>query len=222
MNILIAGDENSKEAEFIKNLKEASENNIRNEGNLRILQKKLEEKEEELNKLKIREGIVDSHDDMIKYYISVQQLNEEKNKKEKNDNELRNIIEEYKKKLKQKDIIIDKYKEEIENKNKILFNLPKVFKESYVSSLSDENKNKTSRESNKGENNLEEENKSERNESMETDNLYTNEIKRIKKENEKSLIIIKLNYENLLKEKNEAIKKLEHDYEILKQDKIKD
>ena len=215
INVLLSGDENTKEAKFIRNLRDASESNIRNEGNLRILQKKLESQEEELKKLKNKEQMIDSNDTMIKYYISVQQINEEKNKKDKDVNQLRIIIEDLNKKLKLKDVLIDKYKKEIQNKNNILFNLPKCLKESY-SNLSDENKTKTNRESNLGDPNLQEENNSEKNESMQTDNLYRQEMEKIKKDNQKNLDIIKLNYENSIKDKNSLIKKLEHDYEILK------
>ena len=217
INVLLSGDENTKEAKFIRNLRDASEANIRNEGNLRILQKKLESQEEELKKLKNKEQMIDSNDTMIKYYISVQQINEEKNKKDKDVNHLKNIIEDLNKKIKIKDEIIDKFKDEIQNKNKILFNLPKCLKDSYTN-LPDETKSKTNRESNLGEQNLQEENNYEKNESMQTDNLYRQEIEKIKKDNQKKLDIMKLNYENLLKDKNDIIKKLEHNYEILKQE----
>ena len=215
INILLSGDENTKEAKYIKNLREAAENNIRNEGNLRILQKKIESQEEEIEKLKSKEQIIDSNDTMIKYYVSVKQTNEEKNKKDKDINKLRNVIEELNKKLALKDKIIDKYKKEIESKTKILFNLPKCLKNTYSNSLSDENKNKTNRESN----NLENDNNIEKNESLETDNLYNEEMEKIKKQNQKKLDVMKLNYENIIKEKNNIIKQLEYDYEQLKVDK---
>ena len=218
INLLLSGDENTKEAKFVKNLRDAVESNIRNEGNLHLLQKKLELKEQEIQRLKNKEQIIDSNDTMIKYYISVQHKNEEKNLKDKEINKLRNVVEELNKKFELKDKLIEKYKKEIENKNKILFNLPKCLKETYLNSLSDENKNKTNRETN----NLDNDNNIEKNESLETDNLYTKEIERIKKENQKKLDIMKLNYENLLKEKNTIIKQLEYDYERLKLEKNTD
>ena len=221
INVLISGDENTKEAEFVKNLKEASENNIRNEGNLRLLQKKLESKEEEIIKLKNKEQIIDYNDTMIKYYISVQQINEQKKKNDKEINKLRIEIEELKKEIKNKDNIIVKFKKEIENKNKILFNLPKCLKDSYSPNLSDENKIKTNRESNLSEHIIED-NNSIKNESMETENLYNKEMQKIKNENQKKLDILKLDYETLIKEKNNIIKKLEYDYEGLKLEKNKD
>ena len=222
INLLLSGDENTKEAKFIQNLKDSLEKNIRNEGNLHLLQKKIEEQEEEIKKLKNKEQIIDSNDTLIKYYISVQQINEEKNRKDKDINKLRIEKEELNKKLELKDKIIEKYKKEIEDKNKILFNLPQKLKDSYIYNLSDENKNKTNREINIGEAILEEENNNEKNESLETDNLYTKEIERIKKENQKNIIILKLNYDNLIKEKENIIKKLESNYEILKKDKYQD
>ena len=109
-----------------------------------------------MKKLKNKEQMIDSNDTMIKYYISVQQMNEEKNKKDKEINKLRNVIEELNKKLELKDKIIDNYKKEIENKSKILFNLPKCLKESYSNNILDEKKNATN-------NNLEKENNKEKN-----------------------------------------------------------
>ena len=212
INVLIAGDENTKEAKFIRSMREAAENNIRNESNLRLLQKKLEKQDEEMKKLKNKEQMIDSNDTMIKYYISVQQMNEEKNKKDKEINKLRNVIEELNKKLELKDKIIDNYKKEIENKSKILFNLPKCLKESYSNNILDEKKNATN-------NNLEDENNIVKNKSMETDILYNEEMEKIKKENQKKLDIMKLNYENLIKEKNDIIKQLEFDFDGLKLEK---
>ena len=217
INVLLSGDENTKEAKFIKNMKEAVENNIRNEGNLRLLQKKLEMKEEEIKKLKNKEQMIDANDTMIKYYISVQQINEEKNKNDKYINSLRNIIEKKKKKLGIKDKVIDKYKKEIENKNKILFNLPKCLKETYSNILADEKKNVTHEE---GENNnFEDENNTVKSKSIETDSLYNKEMEKIKKDSQKQLDIMKLNYENIIKDKNIIIKQLEFDNEQFKLEK---
>ena len=219
INILISGDENTKEAEFIRNLKEASENNIRNEGNLRLLQKKLDNAEEEIKKLKNKEQLIDGNDTMIKYYISVQQKNEEKNRNDKEINNLRIQIEELKEQLLLKDKLIENYKKDIINKSNILFNLPKTLKESYTYKVTDENKNKD-HENNLGEQNIEEENNNtNENESLRSDNLYKSEMQRIKNENQKKLDILKLNYENAIKEKNSLIKTLEFKYETLQADK---
>ena len=222
INILLSGDENTKEAEFVNNLRDAYEKNIRNEGNLRLLQKQLDNAEDEIKKLRNKEQIIDGNDTMIKYYLSMQYINEERKKDYKHVNDLKKQIEELNDKLKVKDKLIEEYKKEISEKAKFLFNLPKVLKESYTYKHTEEKGNKD-KENNLGEHNLEEVNDNYlENKSLETDNLYTNEMEKLKKENQKKIDILKLNYDNLIKEKNNLIKTIEYNYEMLKEDKKKD
>ena len=222
INILISGDENTKEAEYVKNLKDSYEKNIRNEGNLRLLQKELNNAEDEIKRLRNKEQIIDGNDTMIKYYLSMQHINEERKKDYKYVNDLKRQIEELNDKLKSKDKLIEKYKKEIDEKTKLFFNLPKALKESYVYKPNEEKENKDM-ENNLGEDNLGRENDNYmENKSLETDNLYTNEMERIKKENQKKIDVLKLNFDNLIKEKNNQIKTMEYNYELLKDDKKKD
>ena len=212
INILISGDENTKEAEFVKNLKDAAEIKIRNEGNIHLLQKKLDNAEEEIKRLKNKVQLYNDNDTMIKYYLSKQQNNEDKKKDNKKKNELFTKIEELKNEIKTKNKLIENYKKEIENKNKIIFNLPKCLKETYTNSISNENKKENE--------NLNENYND--NDSTNSINIYNNEIKQIKLNNEKNMNILKLKYENIIKEKNNEIQKLEYNYEGFKLEKDKD
>ena len=130
INLLISGDENTEEANFLKNLKDASEKNIQYKRNIDTLQQKLENAEKEIKRLKIKEKILDENDTMIKYYISVQKNNEDINSTSKSSNELRKQIEELNNLLIKKDKVIEQYKIEIEKKTKLLLSLPKSIKDS--------------------------------------------------------------------------------------------
>lgn len=218
INVLISGDENTKEAEIIKNFKELSENNIRNEGNLRLLQKKLDRAEEEIKRLKNREEVLNSNDTMIKYYLHAQQNNEEKKKDNNDINAAYTQIEKLKNEIKFKDKILDKYRQELDNTKKVLLKIPKDLKDADLNFHYNENKKDDETKLNDNEN---EEMNLKKN-SINTDNIYVDEIKQIKKDNQKKIEIIKLNYEKKIQEKNNEIKKMEYNYEGLKLEKNKD
>ena len=99
INILISGDENTKEAKFVKEMKEYKDCIKKNEGNIRILEKKLKLANEEISKLKNLNTIKNTDDTMINYYLSVQQGNEDRFKENKNIKLLYSQIEDLKKEL---------------------------------------------------------------------------------------------------------------------------
>lgn len=218
INVLISGDENTKEAEIIKNFKELSENNIRNEGNLRLLQKKLDRAEEEIKRLKNREEVLNSNDTMIKYYLHAQQNNEEKKKDNNDINAAYAQIEKLKNEIKFKDKILDKYRQELDNTKKVLLKIPKDLKDNDLNFHYNENKKDDESKLNDNEN---EEVNLKKN-SINIDNIYVDEIKQIKKDNQKKIEVIKLNYEKKIQEKNNEIKTMEYNYEGLKLEKNKD
>ena len=124
INILISGDENTKEAKFVKEMKEYKDCIKKNEGNIRILEKKLKLANEEISKLKNLNTIKNTDDTMINYYLSVQQGNEDRFKENKNIKLLYSQIEDLKKELNTRNKINEELKKEIKNKNDIIFNLP--------------------------------------------------------------------------------------------------
>ena len=218
INVLISGDENTKEAEIIKNFKEMSEKNIRNEGNLHLLQKKLDSAEEEIKRLKNREELLNSNDTMIKYYLYAQKNNEEKKKDDNDINDIFSQIEKLKNEIAFKNKLLDKYRQEIDNTKKVLLKIPKDLKDADLNLYYNDNKKDDEVKLNENEN---EEGNLKKN-SINYDNIYIDEINQIKKDNQKKIEIIKLNYEKKIQEKNNEIKKMEYNYEGLKLEKNKD
>ena len=216
INVLISGDENTKEAEIIKNFKEMSENNIRNEGNLRLLQKTLDSAKEEIKRLKNREEVLNTNDTMIKYYLYAQKNNEEKKKDNNDINDAFTQIEKLKKEIAFKNRLLDKYRQEIDNTKKVLLKIPKNLKDSDLNLNYNESKKDDETKLNENEEGNLKKN------SINSDNIYIDEIKQIKKDNQKKIEIIKLNYEKKIQEKINEIKKMEYNYEGLKLEKNKD
>ena len=216
INVLISGDENTKEAEIIKNFKEMSENNIRNEGNLRLLQKTLDSAKEEIKRLKNREEVLNTNDTMIKYYLYAQKNNEEKKKDNNDINDAFTQIEKLKKEIAFKNRLLDKYRQEIDNTKKVLLKIPKNLKDSDLNLHYNESKKDDETKLNENEEGNLKKN------SINSDNIYIDEIKQIKKDNQKKIEIIKLNYEKKIQEKINEIKKMEYNYEGLKLEKNKD
>ena len=216
INVLISGDENTKEAEIIKNFKEMSENNIRNEGNLRLLQKTLDSAKEEIKRLKNREEVLNTNETMIKYYLYAQKNNEEKKKDNNDINDAFTQIEKLKKEIAFKNRLLDKYRQEIDNTKKVLLKIPKNLKDSDLNLHYNESKKDDETKLNENEEGNLKKN------SINSDNIYIDEIKQIKKDNQKKIEIIKLNYEKKIQEKINEIKKMEYNYEGLKLEKNKD
>ena len=231
INILISGDENTKEAKFVKEMKEYKDCIKKNEGNIRILEKKLKLANEEISKLKNLNTIKNTDDTMINYYLSVQQGNEDRFKENKNIKLLYSQIEDLKKELNTRNKINEELKKEIKNKNDIIFNLPFSLKESYtpisnkgLSSKHTNNQDKQMNISGQGRSIIEEkiselkdgqsntneknvENKEKEKENSESlqdnDAYYSSKIKKINSDHKKNIEILKQKYENLIKEKKD-------------------
>ena len=216
INLLIAGDENSDEMKYVKNLKNIIELNKIRENDIKELEEKLINKNEEIKHLKNEIEMLKSNQAMINYYLyakNEKNKNIEKNQEYDDKIKLKNIIEGLEKEIKIKNKLIEKYKQEIDNKNKILINLPKVLKEKYTPVLSVNNKildNNEDKKDNSGD------------ESLKTENIYESEIKTIKDECEKNFNKIRIEYENNMKLKNEDIKNLQYEYDKLKIEKNND
>ena len=231
ISVLISGDENTKEAKFVKEMKEYKDCIKRNEGNMHILEKKLKKANEEISKLKNLNTIKYTDDTMINYYLSVQQGNEDRFKENKNIKLLYSQIEDLKKELNTRNKINEELKKEIKNKNDIIFNLPFSLKESYtpisnkgLSSKLTNNQDKQMNISGQGRSIIEEkiselkdgqsntneknvENKEKEKENSESlqdnDAYYSLKIKKINSDHKKNIEILKQKYENLIKEKKD-------------------
>jgi hypothetical protein len=201
---------------YVKNLKNIIELNKIRENDIKELEEKLINKNEEIKHLKNEIEMLKSNQAMINYYLyakNEKNKNIEKNQEYDDKIKLKNIIEGLEKEIKIKNKLIEKYKQEIDNKNKILINLPKVLKEKYTPVLSVNNKivdNNEDKKDNSGD------------ESLKTENIYESEIKNIKDECEKNFTKIRIEYENNMKQKNEDIKNLQYEYDKLKIERSND
>ena len=229
ISVLISGDENTKEAKFVKEMREYQDCIKKNEGNINILEKKLKIANEEISKLKNLNTIKNTDDTMINYYLSVQQGNEDKFKESKNIKLLYSQIEDLKKELNTRNKINEELKKEIKNKNDIIFNLPFSLKEPYTpisnkGSLSKHTNNQDRQmnisgqggsdieekiselkdgQSNNNEKNVENKEKEKSESLQDNDAYYSSKIKRINSEHKKNIEILKQKYENLIKEKKD-------------------
>ena len=98
ISVLISGDENTKEAKFVKEMKEYQDCIKRNEGNMHILEKQLQKANEEIKRLKNKNIIKNTDETMINYYLSVQQTKDAKHRENRLMNSLYIQIEDLKKK----------------------------------------------------------------------------------------------------------------------------
>ena len=215
INVLIAGDENSEELKHVKKIKNLIDNNKIKENDIKKLEEKLNEKDEEIKQLKNEIEILKSNETLLNYYLSAKKSeNFLKTKKVEYEekNKLRNTIENLENEIKIKNKLIEKYIQDINTKNKILINLPQSLKDTYTHSLANTKKLNNSIPTEENEKNKENIDK----ESLETDNIYENEIKNIKKENKLNINKVKIDCEKIIEQKNEDIKKMQYEYDKLK------
>ena len=215
INVLIAGDENSEELKHVKKIKNLLDNNKLKENDIKKLEEKLNEKDEEIKQLKNEIEIIKSNETLLNYYLSAKKsenFHKAKKVEYEEKNKLRNTIENLENEIKTKNKLIEKYIQDINTKNKILINLPQSLKDTYTHSLTNTKKLNNSIPTEENEKNKENIDK----ESLETDNIYENEIKNIKKENKLNINKVKIDCEKIIEQKNEDIKKMQYEYDKLK------
>ena len=217
INVLISGDEHTKEAKFVQEMKEYQDNIKRNEGNMHILEKKLQLANDEIAKLKNKNTIKNIDETMINYYLSVQQAKDDRNKENNSINNLYIQIEGLKKEIDIKNKVNEQLKKEIENKNNIIFNLPLSLKQSYTpnkllspksvtsksrqkETISDEKNEKSKNEETNKEITIEKDDKSESIQDSEI--FYSSQMKRLKANNKKNMEVQEQKYQNLINDKN--------------------
>ena len=196
INILLSGDENTKEMKFVRDYKNCKNIAHNSEEVRKKYEKNIEESKFEIEKLKSQLTLKNEQQDMIIYYLSSKNFNNnsKQNLEEKNKyNVLSKQIEELSKIIKNKDKIISSLEKEIEQKAEIIFTLSK----------SKINKNNTFKNESKYSNN------SENKENRKTEFNLQQEIENMKLKEKDNLEKIKTKYESIMIEKDEEIYKLQ-------------
>ena len=199
INILLSGDINSNEASFVRNIKNSNLTIKRQEGEIKILNKKLENTNKEIIKYKELSKIIKNDETMIKYYLSVQNSKDNKNEYDEDNkiliNELNKEIINLKKIIVKKDKIIEGLKKDLKIKNNILCNLPKSISNNNINNI------------NKKNNNLDINSKTD---VSDNNSLIKNDVKKIIKiNNQKNNDILKSKYDLIINEKKKQIYDLE-------------
>ena len=194
INILLSGDKNTAEYNFVNNLKNSRITIKQQEFEIKTLKEKLDKLNNELIKYKNIYKIKENDKTMISYFISAQNLKEGKSPRfDKEENAKMNNLEKeiinLKNKINMKDKIIEELKKDLNKKNNIFCNLPK-------SMVLNNNKKKE-----------------EENEMSDTYIMLKNEIKKLKINEQKNNENIKLKYKEILNEKKNKIYNLEHKLE---------
>ena len=204
VNVLISGDENSDELKYVKKLKDMIELNKKNESVIIDLKEMLSKKNEEIKQIKNEMDLLKNNQTMLNYYLSAK--NNKKyhlDQKEKYD-EKKNLlidIENLNKEMELKNKLIEKYKQDIENKNKILINLPHTLKDTYSPTISYNSKKTNTQDDHDHKDNLD------------IDSIYKSEIQNIKKEMNEKIRDIKNNCDKIIEQKNEDLKKMQYEYD---------
>ena len=186
VNILLSGNEYTKEAKLARSIRDAKDNLIYYKEKNIELEKQLKESKELVKKLRTQKEIKETDKTMLTYYSNLKNNKEayEKEIKLKNQfsaeiNKLQEMCENQKK-------IINELNKEIENKNKIIFGLPELMQKNSAENLNI--------------NNIKEDVK------KKIENHFKKEIAGIEKNNLNEIKILKEKYENLLKQKDLIIK----------------
>ena len=231
LNILISGAEHTKESEFIESIKNAEERRICDKGNIRILEKKLDLANEEIKKYKNEAYLKKTDEEMINYYLSIQQTKDNKTRDQRTINELLAENQNLKIEIEKKNKLNEKYKNEVCKISKFFFDLPKTFKDSLFIINKEENENEkienkknqeTATKSEKDNNIKNNKENVIKEDSIEiTDNMYQELFRKMKEKQEKEIKLLSQKYENLKVEKsdqindlNNFIKKIESEQKI--------
>ena len=128
IEILLAGEENSKEYKEAQKIRDAKDEINYYKRNINELEKKLINKDDESAKLKLEYDIKSNDKTMVTYYLGVNEIKKKKQEDNKDRNDTFNQIQIYEKELKNKDKVINKLKNELEKKSKIIMSIPKAIK----------------------------------------------------------------------------------------------
>ena len=217
INILLSGHEFSPEMRRAKEIKESIDT-------VRILKLKIKELEdklynanEEIKKYNNIKEIQINNKTMINYYYGSKKIQEDKINK---DNDLYIKIDKYKNELKTKEKIIQELKNDLDTKNNILINMPKFLKELQESKIEQEKKKeieKAQKEKEKEENNdiFGEEEKS-KEQILSSKIIEQKEYLSMLKSKDKEMNEMKKRYENILAQKEKIILDMNNELNILR------
>jgi hypothetical protein len=128
IEILLSGDENTQDYKEAQKIREAKDEISHYKKNIKDLENKIKNKDDEIDKLKVENEIRLNDKTMIKYYFGVNDTKKKKEKDNKSRNDTFNQIEYFEKELQNKDKIIKILQNDLEKKSNIIMSLPKVIK----------------------------------------------------------------------------------------------
>ena len=234
VNILLDGNENTKEFFEAKKIKEACENSSLNKKTINDLEQKLKNANQEIQKLKNLLIIKEDDKTMLQCYHGINDEKIKKKLEEKNRNNLNIQIETYEKELLKKEKIINELKKELDNKNQILMSIPTKIKNHINSKIlndnlspnndknnisssfigqnkyknNSKNVNNTKNEKNKNGNNIEQNSDNTERPLLITpkEKVYRVKIADVINSNKKEIELVTKKYESLLTQNQEIIK----------------
>ena len=186
VNILLSGNEYTKEAKLARSIRDAKDNLIYYKEKNVELEKQLKEAKELIKKLKTQKEIKETDKTMLTYYSNLKNNKEAYEKEIKLKNQFSGEINKLQEMCENQKKVINELNKEIENKNKIIIGLPELMQKN-----SNENLNI---------NNIKEDVK------KKIENHFKKEIVGIEKNNLNEIKILKEKYENFLKQKDLIIK----------------
>ena len=237
IEILLSGNENTKEFIEAKNTRDALENLKLNKLTINDFERKLENANQEIKKLKNLLVIKENDKTMLRCYHSINDSKKKKKVEDKNRNDFYEKIENYERELKQKEKMITELQKELETKNKILLSIPNYFrknnKTNNINNINNISKNnetisikseeKNTKNPTNTDNNKKVNTKNNVNISLDSDSpleikpkekIYKEKLCDVLKRNQTEIQIITKKYESLLHQKEEIIK--DNNYQIKK------
>ena len=213
INILLSGDENTKEMKYVEKIKNHNFLVIKYESTIDNLEKKLAIAEDEIKKLKNKLSSKELDQTMINYYLSVKDSQDKKLNHSNTEilKELYNKIDKLNKEINNKNKIIEELKKDLDKKNEIFCKFSKTLSgqmEGWTQVNSKEISKKNEIKNKNKKNDL-----NDLNESELSDITLRQELVKMKIKNQKALEELKEKYKFILLEKKNTIYDLEHKFE---------
>ena len=195
VNVLLSGDEYTKEARYAKMIREAKDTvRLRNK-TISEMEEKMESLKEEIRKIKIETAVKENDMTMLKMFNNAKENKESKEKELKLSSEVSNTISQMQKRIDSLEIINKSLQAELDSRNKVIQNLPQLLR-----NKSDE-KLKISQ--------------IKENAMKQYDTKKKKELADIVISNDKEMKILKEKYENIIKQKDININELTSAYSTL-------
>ena len=210
INILLSGDENTKEMKYVEKIKNHNLLVIKYESTIDTLEKKLASAEDEIKKLKNKLTSKELDKTMIYYYLSVKNGQDQKINYGNSEilKELYNKIDKLNKEIANKNKIIEELKRDLDSKNEIFCKFSKTLYNQMESCTQAEPKEVIKKNEKKNRNK-----KIDLNDSELSDNTLRQELVKMKIKEQKSIEELKEKYNYILLEKKNALYELEHKFE---------